>query len=202
MTWPTVTVLAARKAVQAHAAQLHGHRGADSWVAGIGVDAASVAALGDLDVAVVSPALSPRVLHLERVAVIADGKDTVIKVGAAAAGEDTARVHLERHLVSLNGNRHWSVRDGGLQGVGALADALVAGDSTLGDGGGVRRLAGTVAGGVWVGGFSCHVDTPGEVEGKLHAAAVAACILGGAIDKLLLGHGCQRACSDLPSTLH
>merc|ERR1711916_319432 len=96
---------------------LDNHGGADSWVAGIRVDAASVAALGDLHVTVGSPAGSPRVLHLERVAVVADGKDTVVKVGAASAGEDTATVQLEGHLVSLDGDRHWASLEGRLQRV-------------------------------------------------------------------------------------
>merc|ERR1719215_1173850 len=81
--------------------------GADSWVVGIGVDAASVAALGDLDVAVVSAALSPPVLHLEGGAVVADGKDTVIEVGVArwrrhrqsTSGKTSGQPRWQRTLV-------------------------------------------------------------------------------------------------------
>merc|ERR1719498_1632537 len=116
-------------------------RAADGWVAGIRVDAASVAALGDLDVTVGSPAGSPRVLHLEGVAVVAHCEDAVVKVGAASAGEDTAAVQLEGHLVSLDGHGHWAGLEGRLQRVGALANALVASDAATWDGSGVRRLA-------------------------------------------------------------
>merc|ERR1719215_1044105 len=77
-----------------------------------------------------------------------------------------------------------------------------AGHSTPGDGGGVRRLAGAITGRVWVRGLSCDIDTLGEVESKLHAAAVAACVLGGAIDELLLREGPQAAGANLPKSLH
>merc|ERR1712046_369384 len=70
-----------------------------------------------------------KVLHLERGVVIAHREDAVIEVGAAAAREDTAGVQVEGELIGLNGDGHRAGLDGQLQRVGALADALVAGDA-------------------------------------------------------------------------
>jgi len=176
--------------------------GADGRVARIRVDAARVARVRNLQVAALSPAGSPRVLHLEVTAAVTHGENSVIKVGAAAARQDAARVHLESHLVCLNCNRHGASLDCGLQSAGALANALVTGHPTTRDGGGERRLARSVAGRVRVRGLGGHVDSASVIEGKLHAAAVAAGILRGAVDKLLLGHGSQAAGRNLPSTLH
>lgn len=177
-------------------------RGADNWVACIGVNAASVSASRNLEVTALSPAGSPRVLHLEVIAAIAHGEDSVVKVGATTARQDAARIHLESHLVCLDCNRHRASLDCGLQSIGALANALVSGNSTTRDGGGERRLAAAVMGRVWVRGLGCHVDSASVIEGKLHAAAVAAGILSGAIDELLFGHGRQAAGRNLPRTLH
>merc|ERR1711879_1058115 len=93
------TVSPLKKLFPRTAVQSDRHGSADSGVGRLRVDAADVAAGGDLKVAVVSPAGSPRVLHLERVAVVAHGQNSVVKVGAATARENAAGVQLEGHLV-------------------------------------------------------------------------------------------------------
>merc|ERR1712139_26733 len=123
------TVSLLKKLFNRTAVQSYSHRGADSWVAGVRVNATSVARVRNLQVSVFSPAGSPRVLHLEVTTAVAHGENSVIKVGAATARQDAAGVQLESHLVCLNCNRHRASLDGGLQRAGALANALVAGDS-------------------------------------------------------------------------
>merc|ERR1711991_402284 len=117
-----------------------GHRAAHGWVDRLVQDAAHVATLGELDVAVVTPRCTPRVLHEPVVlgSVVADSKHTVVEVGAAAGRQDTTSVVLEGSLVGLDGNGHWANVDGGLEGghsglAEQAANALVAGHSTLRD---------------------------------------------------------------------
>jgi len=126
----------------------------------------------------------------------------VVKVGAAAAGEHTTGVHLESCLVGLDGDRDGAGCESRLQRVAALANAFVAGDSTTWDCGGVRRLARAITALVWVGGLGGNIGGACVIEGKLHAAAVASCVLCGAVHELLLGHGFQAARGNLPCTLH
>ena len=93
------------------------------WVGwGSGLDTADTSAIfdTDLDVSGVSPGCTPRVFDevvLNTVlSSVADGKDTVIEVGAAfVSSEDTRVVHLECHLVSLNGDGDWLLVEGGLE---------------------------------------------------------------------------------------
>merc|ERR1712139_521134 len=113
------TVSLLKKLFNRTAVQSYSHRGADSWVAGVRVNATSVARVRNLQVPVFSPAGSPRVLHLEVTAAVAHGENSVIEVGAAAAGQDAARVQLEGHLVCLDCDRHGAVLDCRLQGAGA-----------------------------------------------------------------------------------
>merc|ERR1719379_2511275 len=84
------------------------HGTADSWVHWLVQDSAHIAALRELDVAVVSPALAPGVLHqpVAFSSVVTDSEHAMIKVGATATGQDPTGVVLEGRLVGLNGNGH------------------------------------------------------------------------------------------------
>ena len=64
---------------------------------------------------------------------VSDGEDTVVEVGSASVGDDTARVALEGELVGLDGNGDWSLADGGseLSTLGVWADILEGLDLTL-----------------------------------------------------------------------
>merc|ERR1719181_1071562 len=126
----------------------------------------------------------------------------MIKVGAAAILQDTARVQLECQLVCLNCHGHRASLESRLQRISALANALVASDTTPRDRSGVGGLARAITGCVWVGRLGCHIGGACVVEGELHAATVAASVLSGAVDKLLLGHGGQAAGGNLPCALH
>jgi hypothetical protein len=80
----------------------------------------------DLDVSLVSPAGTPRVLDeviiFSRFGSISDGEDTVIEVSStSSSGEDTSLVHLEGSLVSFDSNGSRSNSDGGLKGGGVVS---------------------------------------------------------------------------------
>merc|ERR1711970_406197 len=87
---------------------------AHGWVGWRAIgDAALVHSTLDQDIAVVSPGFSPGILHLPvvsaaAVGAVTDGKHTMVEVGSASSSEDTTRVHLEAHLVSLDGNADWT----------------------------------------------------------------------------------------------
>jgi len=71
------------------------------------------------DVAVHAPGDSPGVLHLVVVhtiqGAVADSQHTVIQIGSAGSSEHTRLVQLESRLVSLDGDRHGLLSEGGHQ---------------------------------------------------------------------------------------
>jgi len=80
----------------------------------------------DLDVSMVSPAGTPRVLNpvefFARLSSVSDGEDTVVEVGSAArSGKDTRLVGLEGSLVSFDSNGSRSLGEGGLEGSRVVA---------------------------------------------------------------------------------
>ena len=76
-------------------------------------------------------------------------------------------------LVSLDGNRHWVVVEGGHQRFRAGGHIGVTGDAALWDGGGVAAAAGAVAAPVWV--RRLGGNTGALVAGKnfIHDTAIA-----------------------------
>jgi len=86
------------------------------------LDSADAYALNgsDLDVALITPACSPRVsddpVVLTSIATIADNNDGVIGGGSTLVGvKDTAGVHLEDGLVGLNTDSNWLLGDSSLK---------------------------------------------------------------------------------------
>ena len=169
------------------------------WLRG---DAAHVAGCADLQVASVTPAGAPAVLHQ----VIAVGgvqaccQHTMVEAGAAAGAQHTAGVALEGALVGLDGNGDRASLQGGLERrcAGAIG---VAGDTTGRNGGGVAALAGAVTGSVWVRALAGNGGALVEGEGVVHETTVAARVLLGAVDQLLLRQGLQGASGNLPAAL-
>merc|ERR1719454_2191669 len=87
--------------------------------------------LSDLDIARLTPGGAPRVSDEEVVftvlGTVADGKDTVVKLGSAGgAGDDTTSVALEGHSVGLDGDRDGLDGNGGLEGTtGSIGGDIV-----------------------------------------------------------------------------
>jgi len=144
----------------------------------------------DLDVTVESPGGTPRVLDKVVVGAVlssvADGEDTMVKVGSTGrSGEDTRVVHLEGSSVSFDSDGGRAHGDGSLKGGGVvLRNVRVFGGL---NGSGLRMSASLLLTSVGVvvlrdGGVSCE-----EREGEIHGATVASIVSGGAINELLLG---------------
>ena len=75
---------------------------------------------GDADVTLLAPVGTPRVLNLVvgcsiGVDAIADGQNTMVKLGATVSSDNTSSVSLENLLVGLDGDRHWAFSDGCLE---------------------------------------------------------------------------------------
>ena len=179
-------------------------------VRGLLGDTANVG-LSDLDVARFTPRWAPGVLDEEVVltilSTVADGENTVVKLGTAGgAGDDTTSVALEGHSVGLNGNRDGLLGNGGLEG----STGFVRGDIVeAGNGDGTTLLHGLVAsagsassGGVRVGVLSDHGGGLGVLESVVHEATIAARVGLGALDELFLGEGNKGAGGKEVSTLH
>ena len=169
-----------------------------SWSNGAELDTADTIAItgvGDLDVSIVTPGCTPRVLDevvgLSVVSSVSNGEDTVVEGSSTARVEDTAGVHLEGGLVGLDGDGGWSSLDGGHEGragfLGDLGVSLVGGDTSV-----VGLVAGSSHGGVGVVGLELSTVVLVPVEGTGHGATVAASRAEVvAIDKLLLGEGVE-----------
>merc|ERR1719265_2713088 len=80
----------------------------EDWVVGARIDATLVCSLHEAHEAVLTPGLSPAVLHLpvvvSAVSSIADEQHAVVGVGAALASDHTTCVVLEDVLICLDGN--------------------------------------------------------------------------------------------------
>jgi len=123
----------------------------------------------------------------------------VVELAAASAGDDTTGVHLEDHLVGLDGDGNWSLGNGGLELGGRWADILEASDLTNTLGGLV--LAGTVSGLVWVLGLELKWGGLDVLEGIVHKTTVATVVSLGAVNELLLGEGVEGSGGEEFSTL-
>merc|ERR1719183_1311556 len=99
------------------------HRGGNGWERWRASQDAALAfatlALRQADVAGLSPAASPRVLHLPVLVAVVDSvtddENTMVEIGTAEVGLDnTSAVELE-DSVCLNSNRDWSLGSGFFQ---------------------------------------------------------------------------------------
>ncbi len=181
----------------------------NSWVGGgHGNTALSLGRLALLNenVSAHSPSSSPRVLDLPVVSAgegsVSDGEDTVVEVGSALSGEDSARVELESVLVGLNGNGNWLLG----HSLGKLS-LRVDGDVSVrvnvgGDG---ARLAGAgITGSVRVRSLSADTLVGDDVlEGVVHKSSIARHIslILGAIHELLLRKADELILGDEPGSL-
>merc|ERR1719409_1203768 len=152
-------------------------------------------------VATDTPAGTPAVLHLDGVAIIADGGHTVIEVAATTGSDDTTSVLLEHRLVCLDGDGHRLAVQCALEGRCAAGDVSVTSDSAGWDGGAVAALAGAITGSVRIAALSGHCLVLGEGESVIHQTTVAAAVLLAAIDEELLRHAGERTGSQFPCTL-
>merc|ERR1719183_1932932 len=125
----------------------------------------------------------------------------MVEVGSAVACEHTAGVHLEAHLVGLDGNADWAGVGHGIEEVGLVADVLVTGHTTLRNGGGVAGLARAITASVRIGILSGDSGLLVEGESVVHQTTVATRILLGAVNQLLLTEGLQIAGGDFPLAL-
>jgi len=170
----------------------------DSWVRWRSIgDTALVHATLDENVTVGTPGCTPRVLHLPVVSAalgaIADCEHTVVEVGAAAAGQHTAAVQLEAHLIGLNGNADRASVGNSIEEGRFAGDVLETSDTTFRDGSSVAGLAGAITASVGVGRFGCNAGALVELEGVVHETAIATRVLLGAIHQLLLGERLEAA---------
>lgn len=155
----------------------------------------------DADVTGFAPSVTPGVLYLPVVntivSAVTNGKDTVVKVLAALAGEDTRLVQLESRLVGLDGDRDRLLGNGRHQGRDTVRGHIsVARRSSSGDVGVAGGLAGarstSGSGGVRILVLSGKTTVLLDVgEGIIHPATVAASISATNITRhqLLLGEG-------------
>ena len=111
------------------------------------LDTADTGAVGETnaDVTRFSPASSPGVFDDEVVGAVADSKDGVVKVGAAAgSGDDTGAVALEDASVGLNSDRDGSLLDGALESRGRFGGNVGVGGNRDGTTGGLAGSFGTL----------------------------------------------------------
>ena len=164
----------------------------------------------DLDVAGLTPGSAPRVLDeevlLTVLSAIADGEDTVVKLGSAGGtSDDTTGVALEGHSVGLDGNRDGLLGNGGLEGSSGSVggDIVVGGDGNLTTGfhGLVAGSGNARSGGVRIGGLLNQGGGLGILESVVHQTTIAARVDGGALDELFLGEGDKVASGNEVSTL-
>jgi hypothetical protein len=145
---------------------------------------------GDLHVTFITPGWAPGVLDEDVLqfcgTTISNGKDTMVELGTASVIDNTSRVSLEDELVSLDGNGIWAngecsheLSTGRI--LGHILEALNF-TNTLGFVIHACSLFAliriVVLGNKWV---SLNV-----LEGIVHESTVAAIVLMGAVNKLLL----------------
>jgi len=149
----------------------------------------------DENVAVHTPAATPGVLDLPvfvaiRVGTVTNGKNTVVKAGAAVANKDTLAVELEGKLISFNGNGNRLLGNGLLEAHLAVLDINEASRGTAVNN--VTRALAAVgekarAGGVRVVILRAKTTILHDpLEGIVHETTVAALINLVAVHKLLL----------------
>jgi len=168
----------------------------------------------DEDVAILTPGRTPGVLYLPEISsvfsTVTNNKDTVVKVLAALASEDTRLVQLEGRLVGLDGDGDRLLRNGGHQSGDAVRGDIGVGlRSRLSDVGvtcllaGSRLLGGTRSIRILVlsGNTTVLLD---EGEGIIHPATVAASITTSDVtgNQLLLREGQQVSVLVVVSTLN
>jgi len=122
----------------------------------------------------------------------------VVEVGAAAAGQHTAAVQLEAHLIGLNGNADRASVGNSIEEGRFAGDVLETGHATFRNSRGVAGLASAITASVSVRLLGSNTGALIELEGIVHETAVAARVLLGAIHQLLLTEGLQAASCNFP----
>lgn len=152
----------------------------------------SISLIEDVNVAVATPAGSPRVLDLEEwlaaICSITNGEDSVIEVSSAETAVDTRLVELEGSVGGINGDRDGLLGNGSLEweyfvnsNINTVSDLEgLVGSIVLA--GSINSLVGVLA----LKGDSVINDV---VEGIIHESSVASLvsILGRAVAQLLFG---------------
>jgi len=180
----------------------------DNGVRRIGRDTAHVDITLHSDVSLLSPGGSPGVLDLPvvggTISAITNNQNTVVEGSAAGGrGQNTSGVELEDGLVGLDGDGDGSDVGGGEESgliAGRDINILGDGDTGLGDG-----LAGSIGGGVGIGGLSGEsLLGDGVLEGVVHQTTRAPVVSVGlrAVNQLLLGEGDEASLGDEPSSFH
>jgi len=172
-------------------------------------DTISILVDGHSDVTLLTPVSAPRVSDDEvlfaRLVTISDSSNGVIEVSAALGGvQDTAGVHLEVGVGSINGDASWLLSNGSLElGDLLLWNSLVGLNSN--DFLGFDSLALFASFGfVWVVSLELKWVGLGIFEGPDFETTIAALVSGGAgaIDELLLGKLQELALVDEVRSLH
>ena len=192
-----------------------GRRGAGAGhhrVRGLRLDAALArAGLATLQLheALLSPGSAPAVLHQPVVravlGAVAHHQHAVVQLGAAGLREHAALVHLEGHLVRLNGNGHRLLGHRIHESLLVVRLHVHVAGHTVGRD--AHRAAGSLAdavlGSVGIAVLRAHRRLLLVLEAVVHEAAAAALVaeLLGAIHQLLLGQGHQLASREGPGTL-
>ena len=164
----------------------------------------------NLDVTIDTPGWAPRVLDeevlLTILSTVTNSEDTVVELGTAGgASDDTTGVALEGHSVGLDGNRDGLLGNGSLEGgtgsIGGNVSEVLDSDGATGLHGLVAGTGSTSARGVRVGGLLNHRGGLGVLEGVVHKTTIAAVVLLGALNELLLGERNKLAGGEEVSTL-
>ena len=159
----------------------------------------------DLDVSLISPGGTPRVLDEVVGSVvlnsISDGEDTVIEVSSTSAStEDTSLVDLEGKFVSLDSNGGRSLGDGGLESIRVVSsDGVDFADLNGSLGLGVI-FASSVFTSVRVGRLELSKVRLVVLEGEGHGTTLASIASLGAVNELLLREAQEFLGGDLVGT--
>jgi len=165
-------------------------------------EAAFVGVAADADVTLFAPTGAPGVLDfpvVSGISAITNCEDTVVKVGAASAAEDTRFVELESRLIGFNGNTDGLTINGGTQSVFGVGHILVVSDLGISGHGAGSGFASTILSRVRISGFSAETVGHDVFEGVVHKTTRAAkvAITDTAVHELLFRERGQMAVFEL-----
>lgn len=160
---------------------------AETWFAFDGISLHS-------EVSLLTPSCSPGVLQhpvvLALLSSVYHEEDSVVERGSAEEMHDSSVVELEEDSLGIDGDGNWSLGNSSLEGSWGLGGDVLEGcggnSSTFG-------VTGSSSSSVWVLRLSLHLSRLGIFEGIVHETTIAAHVSFGlgAVDKLLLGEGCE-----------
>jgi len=150
--------------------------------------AVNLAAGGKVNVTLLTPASTPRVLDDESFVAansgVTNSQNSVVQTSTASALDDTRAVELESVFISFDGNGDWGRDQSSLEGISVLSsDELRA---TVGvDSNSLLESAGTVDSLVWVGEFELNTIASSVAKGFNWVTTVTTIVASVTVDDLL-----------------